>query len=57
MTLEEFEALPKDSYCFEIPEAWGQVRDFYADALCAMAPNCDAQGDEGIRDSIIKSSP
>jgi hypothetical protein len=32
-TLEEFEALPKDSYCFEIPEAWRQVRDFYQDAL------------------------
>jgi len=31
MTLEEFQALPKDSYCLEIPETWSHVRDFYAD--------------------------
>jgi hypothetical protein len=36
MTLEEFESLPRDSFCFEVPEAWKQVRDFYADA-----PNVD----------------
>lgn len=32
MTREEFDALPKDSYCIEIPEAWAQARDFYAEA-------------------------
>ncbi len=30
MTREEFEALPEGSYCFQIPEAWTQVKDFYA---------------------------
>lgn len=47
LTLEEFEALPKDSYCFEIPEVWGQVRDFYAEALRGIAPNGDDQGQDG----------
>jgi len=55
MTLDEFEALPKDSYCFEIPEAWGQVRDFYAEALLGIAPNGDDQEEEGMRDSNFKS--
>ncbi|MYN47632.1 hypothetical protein GTP23_21555 [Pseudoduganella sp. FT93W] len=30
MTCEEFEALPEGSYCFQIPEAWAGVKDFYA---------------------------
>lgn len=30
MTREEFEAEPEGSYCFQIPAAWAQVKDFYA---------------------------
>lgn len=39
MTREEFEALPRESYCFEIPEAWSQVKDFYAEADVNLTQN------------------
>lgn len=39
MTHEEFEALPKDSYCFQIPDEWAKVTDFYAGAPDSLAQN------------------
>lgn len=32
MTKEEFDALPKEGFCFEIPKTWALAKDFYADA-------------------------
>lgn len=45
LTLEELETLPENSYCFEIPKAWQQVRDFYEDARSSLMP------DDGNRDT------
>lgn len=39
MNHEEFEALPKDSYCFQIPDEWAKVTDFYAGAPDSLAQN------------------
>lgn len=41
MTLAEFEALPEDSFCYEVPEGWAKVRDFYAGATANLAQNSD----------------
>jgi hypothetical protein len=44
MTREEFEALPKGSYCIEIPETWAQAKDFYAEAHINPAQIQDRYG-------------
>ena len=46
MTRVEFEELPDKSFCYEVPEVWAQVRDFYADTMANLAQMAMIRGDE-----------